>query len=286
MDCKTAGDILAQAALKREPPPEEMETAIQHAAECLACQVRLQALVRAVGADDIPCAEARAHFDDYLATQEAGRDMVRLFPAVHRHLESCPGCTAEMETLASLLAIAETEPLEVSGDRAPHFDLSFVDEGQGLWGLVGTHTRRLDQPIRVLVEKGKAALGDVTGSLQALQPAPAYALRCPADGSAMLTIPDEGRRLRLHLGVGETEDARTTLLVMIESTARQRPLSGVRLSLLDGERQLLERQHTSGRGLVTFAHLPFGRYWLVIQIEGDTWEVSVPISSAKEVLHD
>jgi hypothetical protein len=285
VNCSTARVVLTDMILRRTRPAEQVELAVQHASGCAACQARLGNLARAVRDGDIPCAEARAHFNEYHDARQARQDVVGLFPAVHRHLVACPACAVEYAWLEDMLAEAADEPLTAAEAQAPVFDLSFVAPDRVPWQSVGAHVRRLRQSFQVAVAGGRAVLRDVAAALQAQQPAHAYALRQTGDMPPALTIPDEAGQLRLHVGVGEVSDDQVTLLVAVEAAA-EKPPSRVRVSLRDAEQRLLESQHTVNQGLVGFARLSPGCYWLVVQIGADSWEVPVPITVVEEASHD
>lgn len=67
-----------------------------------------QLSVRALLADPatvwLSCDEVFQLLDDYADRAARGEDVAHLLPTMHAHLEQCPGCRAQYEALARLLA--------------------------------------------------------------------------------------------------------------------------------------------------------------------------------------
>jgi hypothetical protein len=281
MDCSQARQILIAAIRLQPASDEDIEAAIQHVAACAACQPGLQALARAVIAEELPCAEISARLLDYQAGLERGEQVALSQPEVYHHLQRCPACQAELAALQQILVSAQKEPLPPAAEGA-QFDLSFLRSSRHLWQPVTAEVRRLLHPIRLLVSRELTQADQLAPPLQVLQPAPAYAMRAAEETPALLTIPDDEHGLRIHLGAGDTAEYLLELVVVVESVRSQPETAAVMVSLRDEEGILLERQHAAYGQLVIFRQVTAGHYRVSVEIETQRWEIDVPVRPAGE----
>ena len=64
-----------------------------------------QALVRLLGSaePDVGCDQCFAQIDRYVELELAGRDADALMPGMRNHLDGCPACSEEHESLRALV---------------------------------------------------------------------------------------------------------------------------------------------------------------------------------------
>jgi hypothetical protein len=63
----------------------------------------LQALL-GPAAEEVSCDECFEQLDRYVEAEAAGRDASTLLPGVRAHLDGCPACREEHESLLALIA--------------------------------------------------------------------------------------------------------------------------------------------------------------------------------------
>ncbi|MFN8494210.1 MAG: carboxypeptidase-like regulatory domain-containing protein [Caldilineaceae bacterium] len=242
--------------------------------------------LRAALADHLACEACQTHLVDYAQARELGLPLSPDLRAVEQHLVHCETCRAAYQALQTLSHSAEAET--VVGIAIPSPDLTFlrpsVDAGRdaGVWQQVEAARRQLRTTIQIMFNQSAAWFSTWPGSLTP-QPVPLPVLRGGAEGSAVqrLVLPavvdDLSFELTITPGAGLAQIA-----FGVFQSAMHQPVGQVPITLLNQQRQRLQRADTNAAGLVTFTDLPTGSYYLQIRRGENHWEMMVVVNLALE----
>lgn len=64
---------------------------------------RFLAILDEVRLDDMPCSQVYARLDEYVEKEMHGEDASLLMPLLREHLDLCPDCCEEYETLMNVM---------------------------------------------------------------------------------------------------------------------------------------------------------------------------------------
>lgn len=64
---------------------------------------RFLAILDEVRLDDMPCSQVYARLDEYVEKEMHGEDASLLMPLLREHLDLCPDCCEEYETLLNVM---------------------------------------------------------------------------------------------------------------------------------------------------------------------------------------
>lgn len=240
--------------------------------------------LRALLADQLTCDVCQPALVDYAQVQELALPLSSDLQAVEQHLRHCPQCQAAYHALQTLSDSAADATGATSPVPAPN--LAFLQDpaltpAASAWWRQGTATQQ--QLLTTLQIWFHETAAWFTTWPQGLTPqlVPAPLLRGAGEGSTH-------QRLILPAALGDLHFELTTLVDAglaqlrfgVFQTAGRQPVSQVTVTLLNGQRQRLQRRDTGADGLVTFADLPAGAYYLQARLHDNQWELTVEIQEA------
>jgi hypothetical protein len=126
--CRSAIHDLKAYLTDPGTPDAQVTAAITHVKGCAYCQNRVGHFVRALLMDEtdtLTCQQCLDRLPDYLQAKMDGEAGATQWHDVSLHLATCPHCTAEMTTLAELVALADSTQIKTP-PRYPKPDLSFL----------------------------------------------------------------------------------------------------------------------------------------------------------------
>ncbi len=222
------------------------------------------------------------------------------------HLAGCPDCAMEYSILCEVMNEFEEGTLPAL-DQAPQFDLSFMDSvaektesrdaplqdsstftaPSPLWrpalgndlstdltnGLhAGLHT--LVEEVAVVIQSTKATFGALS-SLFNPTLVPSALMRGEESNrqAELLVLPAPDADLSLHLSVGPVVGGYAAIAVKLLEMSTARPLGETRVTLRNGQRQLLIGSVTGQDGMLVFEQLALGRYFVQVRHKQQTWEI-------------
>lgn len=306
MKCSDVVDQLVEHLLTRQPAtPVVPDEIMAHIVGCPSCIAELDAISSALTgkpsrlreqADrllgpqqpaaptqdetlDIACRECLDTLGSYVEDQLAGEDVARLYPQIARHLENCPSCREQHDSLYELL---REEAAGTFGEPPSYLSFGEWFRRQEQPSFEQASAQGLQPPAPSLEEEPTPFRWDRLGRLiidlaTALWQPPqrlalAYAVKGeePVDEARAKT---EGLKfpLRFSLGSPDVDDLQLditavrdrdnpelcTLVARVEIPSRWSELAGTEITLMAGEETYTEFSDESGE--VTFKGIPISR---------------------------
>lgn len=267
---------------------------------------RIHPLIRALHAHEpepISCAECRRHFADLYHLQRTDSEIPADYLPYQAHLSHCADCQTEFAALCKVLAEFEAGSLpEVAA--MPVFDLSFMEDraledrtvednvqattpaptsshlaGASIWlSTLAANLHNLAGDVVVMVERAKATF-EPRPWLPKIELVPSPVLRSDqsaggfAGQAELLVLPAPDADLSLHLSVGPVVAGAAAIAVRLSEFSSGRPLGETRVTLRNGQRQLLIGFVTNQEGTALFEQLALGRYFIQVRHSQQTWEI-------------
>ena len=281
MECRSARQIMARGAFGLGAGEQDLAAAQTHVASCAACRSYLARFARSIkssDADEIPCAEARAHFDAFRSSGGIGEGM----PIVREHLAHCAACAVQFNAWERTMALAGQGAL-AEPPRYPVFDLSFLPQQRvtELWTQVQAGVRRLAFEIPAAVALlGEALFSPPPGLAVAYATAPAArrsAHSKTGENLVSLSVDDQPNDVCISLNVTEAQQARW-LAVAMKMLSSGQTLTGARIALCSEKGQAQEiKTVRPGESEARFPDITPGRYLVRIERSGRTWELPLAL---------
>lgn len=233
--------------------------------------------------DALTCEVYQTYLVDYAQTKDLALPLSPELQAIDRHLIHCETCRADYHTLQTLSHGAATEA--VIDIAVPSPDLTFlrvpVDAGDevGVWQPVDNVYRHLLTTIQIMFNQSAAWFSIWPSSLTP-RVVPVPSLRGEPQRGAVqrLVLPAVGAGLSFDLTIMPGAGLAQLVLGVFQYTTRQ-PVGRITVTLFNEQQQRLQRADTGADGLVTFADLAAGSYYLQVRTEENQWEMMVVVVS-------
>lgn len=238
----------------------------------------------------LTCRECREQLPAYVDDRAEGLDVAVLHRALHDHVLTCAGCRAEVDLLLALLTAEDAAPAPAYAN----FESWFAQQGAGeaemeearglgqLWQQVDRGAHQLLDEIGVRLDEARAIFATLPGGLQA-QTVSGLAFRSQGDATVQLVeLPHPDANIMVRMRTGQVINQAGTLILEISTIEPLRPVSGVRITLRDGDGALLEASASDAQGQAIFDELEPGTYRFRIEHGAQTWIFSVNLSVSGE----
>jgi hypothetical protein len=240
--------------------------------------------LRAALTDHLGCDACQTYLVDYAQAQDLALPLTSQLQAVELHLSHCENCLADYRALQALSRHAEAEDLAEITAPAPN--LAFLratvpnELGSTLWQTVDETRRQLIAPLQIALSQATAWFVSWPRGL-ALQPVPVPVLRGSSETGAAqhLVLPTALGDLNFELTITPGNGLAQIVFGVFLAEAHQ-PIRQVTVTLLNQQRQRLHRADTNADGLVSFADLPPGSYYLQARTKDGHWEMRVVVNEA------
>lgn len=233
--------------------------------------------LRAALADHLACEACQTHLVDYAQARDLALPLSPDLHAVEQHLAHCETCRADYQALQTLSHSAEAEA--VVDLAVPSPDLAFLRPSLDVWQQVEGARRHLRTTVQLMFNQQAAWFATWPSSL-APQPVPAPILRGEPESGAVqrLVLPATVDDLRFELTMIPSAKLAQISFGVFQTAAHQ-PVGQITITLLNQQRQRLQRADTDTNGLVTFADLPSGSYYLQVRRGENQWEMVVVVNA-------
>lgn len=262
----------------------DRNAALTHVLHDLDSLRRMDQMVRAILSDvdyELSCAEARLHLASYYEWQQNQANRFPLLEDVQAHVGRCPYCQAELHMLQeSMTELARESPALEKSPRI--FDLSFIDAPllkvtptSAIWRFQ-EQIRRLFDQLQITISETTATIASLTPQLA---PIPVVSAMLGEDDIqfSTLVLPDLEAKIHFQIDSKPSRDGTALITLRIFETEGDTPLPDVRVTLRDGEGNLIAGSLTGPSGDVSFPRIPADRYLVQAQYQDKTWELPVSI---------
>ncbi len=299
MDCNRAMNFVTGYLLGHEVDKENLSLSYSHIAWCGVCQRELDATIGLLGGErlDLPsevgkwqdCDLCRERLAEFAEMSEA--EMQKKVTGFVAHLRACPACQRDYRFLQDLVRDERHGAFGVVplGPTFAEVAREVQTTSSAIWEECPQGVRRLATEVKLLVQQGLTWLVDVPRWLRPWQ-VPAYTRTTRGQEVATalaslpveqeLTLPDENKNIKILLRIKSKIENRVDLTVTIQELFSNSSISGIEVSLCDGQKNILEHSVTliNRNNVIAFYNIEPSNYYLIVEGQQDTWEVHLILS--------